>query len=57
MSIEQAALITGINESSIHRLVETRKLHHSKTTTGRLLICCASLEFMQQDQEEENEDH
>jgi len=43
---EQAALLAGVSEMSIYRMVEGRALHHSETKEGGLRICLRSLELM-----------
>lgn len=43
---EQAALLAGVSEMNIYRMVEGRALHHSETKEGGLRICFRSLESM-----------
>ena len=40
---EQAALLAGVSEIVIYRMIEEKRLHHTETTDGRLRICMASL--------------
>ena len=40
---EQAAILAGVSEMLIYRMVESERLHHSETADGRLRICMASL--------------
>ena len=40
---EQAALLAGVSEMLIYRMIEAELLHHIETPDGRLRICMASL--------------
>jgi len=40
---EQAALLAGVSERLIFRMIEAERLHHAETADGRLRICMASL--------------
>lgn len=40
---EQAALLAGVSEMLIYRMIETERLHHTETADGRLRICMTSL--------------
>jgi len=40
---EQAALLAGVGEMMIFRMIEAQRLHHTETADGRLRICMTSL--------------
>ena len=40
---EQAAMLTGVSELLIYRMIEGEQLHRSEMADGRLRICMASL--------------
>ena len=40
---DEAAVVAGVNSPGIYRLVETGRLHFTKTSEGLVLVCLNSL--------------
>ena len=43
VTIDEAALLTSVNQREIYRRVETGEIHFMETATGALLVCFNSL--------------
>jgi hypothetical protein len=47
---EQAAVLAGVSELLVYRMIEAERLHHIETPEGRLRICMTSLDKMEWDE-------
>ena len=42
--VDEAAMVSGLNEMTIYQSIETRSLHSVEDKSGRVLVCLNSLQ-------------